>query len=115
MFKLPLVASRFDFRWCSGIASGASFNHSEFCWATRLLPRVNEAFSAVRNPRHTLLKSFMMNALHAQCDAHTLFIGQVWGGERDLIVSFDGGNAFRPWKIKPEWSTDGGWWHVDQV
>lgn len=40
---------------------------------------------------------------------------QVWGGDDDLIVSFDGGNAFRPWKINRSWSTKGGWWHVDQV
>merc|ERR1711907_85046 len=37
----------------------------------------------------------------------------VWG-EEDLLVSFDGGNVFRPWKGKPEWKTDGGWWHIDQ-
>ncbi len=30
-------------------------------------------------------------------------------------MSFDGGNAFRPWKINRDWSTKGGWWHVDQV
>jgi ectoine hydroxylase-related dioxygenase (phytanoyl-CoA dioxygenase family) len=33
---------------------------------------------------------------------------------KDLIVSFDGGNAFRPWANKPDWKTAGGWWHVDQ-
>jgi ectoine hydroxylase-related dioxygenase (phytanoyl-CoA dioxygenase family) len=32
----------------------------------------------------------------------------------DLIVSFDAGNAFRPWKRNPTWKTIGGWWHVDQ-
>ena len=32
----------------------------------------------------------------------------------DLLVSFDGGNAFRPWRHKREWLTDGGWYHVDQ-
>lgn len=32
----------------------------------------------------------------------------------NLIVSFDGGNAFRPWKHNPLWLTSGGWWHVDQ-
>jgi len=37
----------------------------------------------------------------------------IWGSG-DLIVSFDGGNAFRPWKYDPSWATDGGWWHVDQ-
>lgn len=33
---------------------------------------------------------------------------------KDVIASFDGGNAFRPWVHKPEWKTSGGWWHVDQ-
>merc|ERR1712224_522083 len=37
----------------------------------------------------------------------------IWGTP-DLLVSFDGGNVFRPWKDKPEWKTSGGWWHVDQ-
>lgn len=32
----------------------------------------------------------------------------------DLIVSFDGGNVFRPWRHNPKWLTDGGWYHVDQ-
>mmetsp|Transcript_5027 Transcript_5027/g.6388 ORF Transcript_5027/g.6388 Transcript_5027/m.6388 type:complete len:341 (-) Transcript_5027:328-1350(-) len=32
----------------------------------------------------------------------------------DLIVSFDGGNMFRPWKYNPSWLTTGGWFHVDQ-
>ena len=34
----------------------------------------------------------------------------------DLIVSFDGGNLFRPHHRpgKAGWKTRGGWWHVDQ-
>eukprot|EP00298_Acanthocystis_sp_HF-20_P015099 c21026_g1_i2.p1 GENE.c21026_g1_i2~~c21026_g1_i2.p1 ORF type:complete len:340 (-),score=155.69 c21026_g1_i2:115-1134(-) len=32
----------------------------------------------------------------------------------DLIVSFDGANAFRPWRDNPSWRTYGGWYHVDQ-
>jgi len=32
----------------------------------------------------------------------------------DLIVSFDAGNVFRPWKYNREWITSGNWWHVDQ-
>jgi len=32
----------------------------------------------------------------------------------DLLVSFDGGNVFRPWKYQPEWLTRGGWFHCDQ-
>jgi len=37
----------------------------------------------------------------------------IWG-TGDLIVSFDGGNVFRPWAQKPEWRTEGSWWHIDQ-
>ena len=37
----------------------------------------------------------------------------IWGTE-DLLVSFDGGNAFRPWQHNRDWLTDGGWYHVDQ-
>jgi len=33
---------------------------------------------------------------------------------KDMLVSFDGGNVFRPWERKPEWKTSGGWWHMDQ-
>lgn len=28
----------------------------------------------------------------------------------DLVTSFDGGNAFRPWEGRPSWKTQGGWW-----
>ena len=37
----------------------------------------------------------------------------IWG-THDLLSSFDGGNAFRPWAGRPEWRTQGGWYHVDQ-
>jgi len=37
----------------------------------------------------------------------------VWDTE-ELLVSFDGGNVFRPWKYDKDWLTDGGWYHVDQ-
>jgi len=33
---------------------------------------------------------------------------------KDLIVSFDGGNVFRPWAYNSKWKTKGGWYHVDQ-
>jgi len=32
----------------------------------------------------------------------------------NMIVSYDGGNAFRPWRMDYNWLTRGGWWHVDQ-
>jgi len=64
---------------------------------------------------------------------------EIWKDD-DLLVSFDGANAFRPWKYDPRWVTEvrvcsakhsrprttsisrhgasdtlqGGWWHVDQ-
>ena len=40
----------------------------------------------------------------------------VWNSS-DLLVSYDGGNMFRPHAHPsgdPEWRTSGGWWHVDQ-
>lgn len=37
----------------------------------------------------------------------------IWNTQ-DLLVSFDAGNAFRPWKINRSWLTEGNWWHVDQ-
>jgi hypothetical protein len=37
----------------------------------------------------------------------------IWN-TNDLLVSFDGGNAFRPWKYNQSWLSDGGWYHVDQ-
>ncbi|CAE7563550.1 unnamed protein product [Symbiodinium natans] len=37
----------------------------------------------------------------------------IWN-TNDLLVSFDGGNIFRPWKYKRSWLTSGGWFHCDQ-
>eukprot|EP00929_Paragymnodinium_shiwhaense_P008581 TRINITY_DN112539_c0_g1_i1.p1 TRINITY_DN112539_c0_g1~~TRINITY_DN112539_c0_g1_i1.p1 ORF type:complete len:471 (+),score=70.45 TRINITY_DN112539_c0_g1_i1:160-1413(+) len=37
----------------------------------------------------------------------------LWG-TRDLLASFDGGSVFRPWAQRPDWKTEGSWWHVDQ-
>jgi len=38
---------------------------------------------------------------------------RVWHTD-DLIVSFDGAGAFRPWQIDASWKSKGGWYHVDQ-
>ena len=39
---------------------------------------------------------------------------KIWGTD-DLVTSFDGGAAFRPWSADDtEWKTQGGWWHCDQ-
>ncbi|CAJ1380827.1 unnamed protein product [Effrenium voratum] len=37
----------------------------------------------------------------------------IWGTD-DLLVSFDGGNVFRPWRYNWDWLTSGGWFHCDQ-
>lgn len=37
----------------------------------------------------------------------------IWGCD-DLLVSFDSGNVFRPWAQRPDWRTEGSWWHIDQ-
>eukprot|EP01047_Picozoa_sp_COSAG01_P052809 COSAG01_NODE_5591_length_4159_cov_59.059852_6_plen_165_part_00 len=38
---------------------------------------------------------------------------QLWGTD-DLICSFDGICAFRPWNIEPSWRSTGPWFHTDQ-
>lgn len=38
---------------------------------------------------------------------------KIWN-ENKLIVSYDAGGVFRPWKYNIQWLTNGGWWHVDQ-
>ena len=71
----------------TGICTRHSFQHSDFCWRARLNPKVQRAFASV------------------------------WGvAPSDLITSFDAGNFFRPWwqAGRPEWKTEGGWFHVDQ-
>ena len=45
-------------------------------------------------------------------------VRQVWetiyGGEKELLVSYDGMSLFRPWTVEPSWRTDGPWYHTDQ-
>jgi ectoine hydroxylase-related dioxygenase (phytanoyl-CoA dioxygenase family) len=67
-----------------GLANGYGFGQSKFLWHTRLLPKVEMAFN------------------------------NIWGLDKQLLVSYDGGNAFRPFRQNPSWKTKGGWWHVDQ-
>lgn len=38
---------------------------------------------------------------------------EIWKSD-EMLVSYDAGNAFRPWKYNPQWVTEGNWWHVDQ-
>jgi endonuclease/exonuclease/phosphatase family metal-dependent hydrolase len=73
----------------NGIITGHGFNHTEFMWSART--------------NLVVLKAF----------------GKVWDvSPEELIASFDGGNVFRPTDTgtggRPEWTTQGGWWHVDQ-
>jgi len=68
----------------NGIMNHGQFCQSEYMWTLRMLPKAKLAFQTI------------------------------WDGNDDLLVSFDGGNAFRPWKYNPNWKTKGGWWHVDQ-
>lgn len=76
--KTPLDRSRVETwdgqQWLpsktNGIMRAYGFNHSDFLWNTRMLPKVKKAFQVV------------------------------WDTD-DLIVSFDAGNAFRPWKYNP--------------
>jgi hypothetical protein len=42
----------------------------------------------------------------------TIF-ARLWNDSR-LLVSFDGGGAFRPTSFEPQWRTTGGWYHFDQ-
>lgn len=71
----------------TGIIGGQGIGQSDFLWFLRTRPRVRDAFA------------------------------RLWGRPRaQLICSFDGANAFRPWREleRPEWRTRGGWYHVDQ-
>lgn len=43
---------------------------------------------------------------------HDVF-SKIWSDD-NLIVSFDAGGVFRPWKHNIRWLTNGGWWHTDQ-
>jgi hypothetical protein len=38
---------------------------------------------------------------------------RIWNDD-NLIVSYDSGGVFRPWKYNVQWLTNGGWWHTDQ-
>jgi hypothetical protein len=67
-----------------GLMSHGQFNQSPYMWKLRMQSKVKLAFQTV------------------------------WDNNDDLLVSFDGGNAFRPWKYDATWLTEGGWWHVDQ-
>ena len=39
---------------------------------------------------------------------------EIWNSD-ELFVSFDGAGCFRDWHLNPDWKTDSGWYHCDQV
>ena len=73
----------------NGIISKMGVGHADFQWFVRTRPMVRSAFETI------------------------------WGGDGELLCSFDGCNVFRPWHsdvtgLGPSVKTRGGWWHVDQ-
>eukprot|EP00038_Savillea_parva_P005875 m.160412 g.160412 ORF g.160412 m.160412 type:complete len:466 (+) comp11945_c0_seq1:190-1587(+) len=82
-----------DARWAErvsiphiGLVNTGGMSHSDFAWHLRLQPKVKSTFATL------------------------------WGTDR-LLTSFDGACAFRPWSGpagRPEWKTQGGWYHLDQ-
>jgi len=68
----------------TGIFYQDAIGQSEFLWYCRTIPNIKKAFSTI------------------------------WGGEEDLLTSFDGCGAFRPPEVSTDWLTSGGWYHVDQ-
>jgi len=57
---------------------------SPFMWYCRCLPKVKTAFASI------------------------------WGGDEDLLTSYDGCGVFRPPEVDEKWRTKGGWFHIDQ-
>jgi hypothetical protein len=83
----------------AGIIGCPEFSHSEFNWYGRCLPKVRQAFEAV------WFGSSSSSSSTSRSDSK---------GDRELIVSYDAGNAYRPWAINPSWTTKSNWWHTDQ-
>lgn len=38
----------------------------------------------------------------------------IWNSD-ELFVSFDGAGCYRNWHRNPQWKTESGWYHCDQV
>jgi hypothetical protein len=74
--------------WKPNVKNGLFNTHgagqSDLLWFIRMQPKVKDVFRAI------------------------------YDGADDLLVSFTGCNAFRPWQFDPSWRTKGGWYHVDQ-
>ena len=79
-----------DDRWPTtvhgGILPSYGIGHSAAQWFIRDVPNVKQCFA------------------------------QVWDGDEDLLVSFDGVTIWRPWTYEESWKTNAGnsWLHIDQ-
>lgn len=79
-----------DDRWPTAVHGGIlpsyGIGHSQAQWFIRNVPNVKRCFA------------------------------QVWDGDDDLLVSFDGVTIWRPWTHKAQWKTNAGnsWLHIDQ-
>ena len=110
-----------------GILSNRGLNHSNFMWKTRRLPKVRRAFGLIwgtdvdadaqpetleSDAQPETLESNTPNDVEIDSNSNKATTHRI--PERDLVVSYDGANAFRPWKRKYDWLTTGDWWHLDQ-
>ena len=79
-----------DDRWPTAVHGGIlpsyGIGHSAAQWFIRDVPNVKQCFA------------------------------QVWDGDEDLLVSFDGVTIWRPWTYEESWKTNAGnsWLHIDQ-
>lgn len=79
-----------DDRWPTAVHGGIlpsyGIGHSAAQWFIRDVPNVKQCFA------------------------------QVWDGDEDLLVSFDGVTIWRPWTFEESWKTNAGnsWLHIDQ-
>ncbi len=72
---------------------------------------IADTSNGIHNARGFNHSDFLWNA--RMLPAVRKAFGAIWNTD-DLIVSYDAGNVFRPWKFDENWLTHGGWWHVDQ-
>lgn len=79
-----------DDRWPTSVHGGIlpsyGIGHSAAQWFIRDIPKIKASFA------------------------------QVWDGDDDLLVSFDGVTIWRPWTYNESWKTNAGnsWLHIDQ-
>ena len=104
----------------NGIIHGFGFGQSDFMWHLRQLPKVKDAVGRVGIVgMSTPFEASLPLPIWAKLVKHGRRCGVAWHrivqesfaaiwGTEDLLVSFDGGNIFRPWRYNPEWLTTGG-------